>query len=636
MSDLSALLAVFVVVMLAAEWIGRAAKSIRLPVITGFLAAGVLTGPFVLGLLSTEQVLHLRVVDEVALAFIAFAAGAELHWREIRQQLRRIWWITLGIVVMSYALIVPALVWFGDLAPFLDGMDRRGRFAVGLIASAILVSRSPSSLMALIAELRARGPLTRLLMAITVSLDMVVILLFAICTSVADGLLRDTDFEPALVLLVLAQIIVAAAAGFVAAGLVQLILRFGRRVPIQAALILATGLGVYVAAGWLREVTLANGPFEVFLEPLLVCMVTGFAISNFSSYRNDFNRVIKATGPLVYLSFFTLAGASLDLAALQLAWRIGLLLLVLRLAAIVGGSYLGGLVGGAPPSVRRRVWLGMLTQAGIGLGLAKEVAVDFPQWGNVFATTIMAVIVVNQILGPPAEKWLLKRAGEARADLTGGARGAPRALIFGLDGQSWALARQLAEHGWRPALVSRRDPPQGVPGNIELLSIAAISGAELRRIEADKARTLVALMTDEENIELCRLAHEELGVSNVVARVGSPEAAADCQRYGAAAIDPSVALVNVLDHFVRSPSLTGMVVGMDVGRDIIEVEVENPDLDGEAVRNLQLPLDVLVLSVRRRGASLISHGYTRLQLGDLVTLMGNRASLDQVEDRLIG
>lgn len=636
MWDLLTLLALFAVLALASERIGRAATRLRLPLITGFLLAGVLTGPHVLEILSSQQVSRLRFVDEIALAFIAFAAGAELHYRELRQQLRRIWWITLGIVATSYALTVPTIVWGAGTAPFLQGMGERERLGVGLVTAAILVSRSPSSLIALVAELRARGPFTRLLLGVTVALDVAVIMLFAISTSIADVLLRASDFELSLIFLVLGELLLAGVAGVVTAGLVQLVLRFIRRLPVQSALVLLGGLGVYSATGWLRTATHSHGPFEIFLEPLLICMVAGFAIGNFSAYRNDFERVLKLTGPPIYLAFFTLAGASLDLASLRLAWRISLILLVVRLAAIVIGSYFGSRMSQAPAKMQRLTWLGMLTQAGIGLGLAKEVAVDFPAWGGSFATTMIAVIVVNQIIGPPAAKWLLRRVGEARVDLAEGVRGAPRVLIFGLDSQSWALARQLAQHGWRPAVVSRRELPGDEAPDVELIRVDEISADSLREIGAEQARTLVALMGEDDNVELCRHAHEELGVSNVVARVATQEAAARCQTYGATPIDPNVALVNVLDHFVRSPSLTGMVVGMDVERDIIEIEVANADLEGASLRELQLPLDVLVLSVQRDGASLISHGYTRLQLGDLVTVMGQRSSLDQVEDRLTG
>ena len=77
--------------------------------------------------------------------------------------------------------------------------------------------------------------------------------------------------------------------------------------------------------------------------------------------------------------------------------------------------------------------------------------------------------------------------------------------------------------------MSRRDPPEGTPDDIELLRIDKLSTEALLGIDADKARTLIGLMSEEDNVELCRLAHDELGVSNVVARVASQEAAAASQ-----------------------------------------------------------------------------------------------------------
>jgi len=630
------LFALLLVAVLASDRIGRAASRFRLPLITGFLLAGVLTGPYVLSILSADQVIRLRFVDEIALAFIAFAAGAELQYRELRHQLKRIWWITLGVVTASYLLVVPIFVFLGDVAPFLSELGTQSRLAVGLIAGAVLVSRSPSSLMALIAELRARGPFTRMLIGITVALDVVVIVLFAISSSVADVLLRDSDFELGFIFIVVGELLIAGLVGCAVAAIVHAVLRFGRHPTVQSLLLLTTGFGVYWMSHWVRDASHTRGPFEVFLEPLLICMVGGFLVGNFSAYRSDFQRVLKLAGAPVFLAFFTLAGASLDLSALRLAWRMALLLFFVRLFAIFMGSFFGGLVAGAPRRIRRMTWLGMVTQAGIGLGLSKEVAVSFPEWGGAFATTIIAVIVANQMVGPPVEKWLLRHLGEARVDPTGGGRQAPRVLIFGVDGQSWALAQQLADHGWQPVLVSRRELAESeIPNSgFELLQIDGLSAESLRSVDAEKARTLVGLMEEKENAELCRIAHDELGVSNVVARVASQEMASICHGFGATAIDPNVALVNVLDHLVRSPSVTGMVVGMDPDRDVIEVRVTNRSLEGMALRDLRLPLDVLVLSIQREGASLISHGYTRLQMEDRVTVMGRRAELDMVRARL--
>ena len=55
-----------------------------------------------------------------------------------------------------------------------------------------------------------------------------------------------------------------------------------------------------------------------------------------------------------------------------------------RLAAVYCGSWLGAWLGGTPPEHRRRVWYGMITQAGVAMGLAKAVAARFPDWGPDF------------------------------------------------------------------------------------------------------------------------------------------------------------------------------------------------------------------------------------------------------------
>ena len=51
----------------------------------------------------------------------------------------------------------------------------------------------------------------------------------------------------------------------------------------------------------------------------------------------------------------------------------------------------------------------------VGLGLAGIVMHRFPEWGPALATTMVAVITLNQIIGPIAFKFALSAVGEARA-----------------------------------------------------------------------------------------------------------------------------------------------------------------------------------------------------------------------------
>ena len=116
---------------------------------------------------------------------------------------------------------------------------------------------------------------------------------------------------------------------------------------------------------------------------------------------------------------------------------------------MVIGSLIGGTLAGDLPLYGRVGWMPAITQAGVGLGLATVVAQTFPEWGSSFVTLIIAVIFLNQLVGPLLFKWSLKIVGEGHERASGdGYDGVRDAIIFGFESHSIALARQLHEHGW--------------------------------------------------------------------------------------------------------------------------------------------------------------------------------------------
>jgi Kef-type K+ transport system membrane component KefB len=98
---------------------------------------------------------------------------------------------------------------------------------------------------------------------------------------------------------------------------------------------------------------------------------------------------------LIYIAFFTLTGASLSLDILVKTWPIAIALVFTRTVAIFIGSFIGGVLAKNPNNYNSVSWMAYITQAGVSIGLAKEVVVEFPEWGNPFVTIIIAVIVFN-------------------------------------------------------------------------------------------------------------------------------------------------------------------------------------------------------------------------------------------------
>ena len=100
---------------------------------------------------------------------------------------------------------------------------------------------------------------------------------------------------------------------------------------------------------------------------------------------------------------------------------------------------------------------------------------------------------------------------------------------------------------------------------------------------------------------------------------------------GALVVEPATAMVSLLDQFVRSPFAASLLLGMDANELFMEIEMNNPNLQGRAIRDIHFPQDVLILSISRKGNRIDSHGYTRLELGDDVTVVGSADSLAEVE-----
>ncbi|MCB8921261.1 MAG: cation:proton antiporter [Ardenticatenaceae bacterium] len=627
----------FTILALAAGQIGQVFKRFRLPLISGFLFAGILVGPYLLNLISHEAIIRLRFVDEVSLAYIAFAAGSELYLEELRSQFKSITWVTIGLIVSTFTLGSTAVFLLARFVPFMQAMVGNGRIAIALLAGGILVARSPSSAIAIINELRAKGPFTRMTLGVTVIMDVVVIILFAINSSIADALLTQVAVNLGFVLLLAVELVLSIAFGYLLGRILQMVLSLQIKGYLKTGLILLIGYSAFVLSFMLRDFTHAQFAVEILLEPLLVCMIGSFYVVNRTPFRLEFTQALETVGPAIYILFFTLTGAALALDVLVETWAIALALFAVRIVSIFIGSFSGGTIAGDPRKHNRVSWMAFVTQAGVGLGLATEVAVEFPDWGPAFATIIISVIILNQIIGPPLFKWVVNYVGEARTRATASEfDGVRDVIIFGVEGQALALARQLSTHNWQVRVACMQEGFEELVANDDMVFACHMTEESLRRLGMEKVDAIVCMLSDEENYRICEMVYEQFGTETMVVRLNDRANLEPFHRLGARIIEPSTAMVSLLEQFVRAPTAASLLLGREEGQDVLDVEVRNPNLQGITLRNLRLPLDTLVLSVFRDGHTIISHGYTQLQLGDKVTVVGSAKSLEEVQLRFDG
>ncbi|RMG44132.1 MAG: potassium transporter TrkA [Candidatus Dadabacteria bacterium] len=633
-----AVLLAFALIFLASRDVGLFSRRFGLPLISGFIFTGVLVGPYVLEFIKADQLHFVNLIDAVALPFIAFTAGAELHIDEIRRRARAIASILISlIVVLMVAGFTAFLVISGSL-PFMADMKREQLVAASLLGASILVAKSPSSVVAIIKELRARGPFVQTAMGVTVLMDAVVIVLFAFCAGVADVLLTSSSFDLVLLVTLVLEIVLNCACGVLIAGVLRLFVVLPINERIKSILILICGLSVSYLTFRFQHLHLPGTEIGFFTEPLLICMVAGLVVSNFTRASREFEKLLADSGPIVFTIFFTGLGVSLNLDVLEESWLAAVVLVAVRFIAANLGCFIGAtLAGYSPPRHRALFGLAFITQAGISVSLAKEIGILFPGWGGQLSTLLLGMIIINTLVGPAFTRMGIIIAGEAHLPTAAAEEKRDRtALIFGVEDQALALYQELLSHGWQVTLVDidaervRSLQREGiVPKFVE-----QISAESLKSVGADKVDTIVCMLDDDMNYKICEVAYEHFGTDHLLARSLEGSDPTRFHEIGVTVVNPIGAVVRLLDHYVRSPLAASLLLGAEENKDVIEIEVNNPAVHGMALRDLHFPSDTLILAVRRRGQMLLSHGYTRLRLGDQVTIVGSTESLELVRARI--
>ncbi len=622
----------FLVIAVAANQIAKVFQRIKLPLITGLIISGILAGPYVLGLIPVVSREKLSFINEMSLAFIAFAAGAELYLRELRSRIKSIKWNTFGQLVVTFVLGSLGVFFMSPHIEYMAGMSVPAQVSVAILTGTIFVARSPASAIAVVNELRAKGPFTQTVMGVTVLKDFLVIILFAINLSIAQTLIDGDEFKFWNILVIILELLLSASLGYVLGRLIALVLSQKFGTMYKLILVLLLGYSAYLFSGEFRSLTMDYWGHEVILEPLLICIIASVFVTNYTKYRPEFLKILHDAGPTIYVAFFTLTGASMSIDVLFVVWFVALILFGIRLITMVLGGYVGGTLAGDPMNYRHLGWMPYVTQAGVALGLSTVVANEFPDWGTQFSTVIIAVIVINQFLGPPLFKWALGKVGEdhSRAS-TPEFDGIRDAIIFGFEPQSVALAKQLISKDWMVQVATFKkqgsiEEPDGIP----VRYISKIDFETFMEMDADKTEAIVCMLSDQVNFEIAELAYEKLGTRDVIVRLNDRANYDRFLKLGAKIIDPSTAMVSLMDHFVRSPQATSLLLGMEGDQDTRDLEVLDPNLHGITLRDLRLPADVLILSIKRGGQVIISHGYTRLRISDVVTFVGSNKSLDEL------
>lgn len=394
-------------ILLFAFYLAKILKDLRLPVISSYIFAGVICGPYVLNLLSASVVQDLQLLDDMALALIALMAGGEMKIGVIRQKKTAFMSIIGAQILLSFAGAVLVIFLMSGHIDFLSEKSAGVVLAVGLLFGLVTAARSPSTTIGVITETRAKGPLTELIIGVTVILDVIILVLVAFILPLSRALSDPAvSFSLAFVRDLSIEIFGSIGMGLLFGMIVGSYVKFVKEyLPL-----FLIGIG-FVGSVVCRHYN---------LEPLLAFMVAGFIVENFTYLGDDLLKALQRSSFPVFVIFFAISGASINLDALKAMWVLALVLVIMRALAFFGGSMIAGRISPHVRPFARSMWQGFLPQAGVTIGIAVVVERRL-SWGGEVKAIILAVVAINQLIGPIALKYLLVKKGETGKKTLGSA-----------------------------------------------------------------------------------------------------------------------------------------------------------------------------------------------------------------------
>ncbi len=374
----------------------RLFKAVKIPQVVGYIIIGIALGTSGADIISKELIEKFAPINYLALGIIGFLVGGELKKSVLKKFGRNMITILIFEGMTAFALVC-----------ILTGLFT-GNWALAIVLGALASATAPAATVDVLWECKAAGLLTTMVFAIVALDDGLALLLYGFASAIAGSLLTSDGFSIInAVIKPIYEIGGAAALGIGVAFIYRLLLDLTSKYKQERDLILSFTFGSIVLI-----IAIA---LKFNLDLILAEMFFGVTFVNIAPhYSKRVFDLMKGFSPPIYILFFILAGARLELTSVTISTGIiALLYLAGRTIGKILGVNIGARLSSAPPKVTRYLGFCLFSQAGVTIGLAISAFHNLPELGLSIINVVTLTTFLVQIIGPPFVKYAISKAEEA-------------------------------------------------------------------------------------------------------------------------------------------------------------------------------------------------------------------------------
>lgn len=396
------------VILLTGLLFTKIAKVLHFPNVTGYLVGGLIIGPSILGLVNKDMLSGLNILCDVALGFIALTIGFNFKVSYFKKVGAKPFIIALFESLMASVFVFCAVMIYS----FIAGKDALGGQPVvfALMLASIASATAPAATLLVIKQYKAKGEVTDNLLSVVAIDDAVALIIFGFSMTFALRIFNHTSGGNIALSIItpFLEIILSLVLGIVLGIVLVILIHFfkGRSNRICCVIAICfAGIGLD---------QLINNAFSLNLSTLLTCMMIGAVLVNFSNHIQDVTPLIDRFTPAIYMLFFVVSGADLELKAVLSVGIIGIIYIIFRVLGKYIGAIIGSVISKAGKNTTKYLGWCLIPQAGVALGLSGLVATTFTNSpiGSQIRTIILCATLIYELIGPLVVKITLTKAKE--------------------------------------------------------------------------------------------------------------------------------------------------------------------------------------------------------------------------------